>query len=94
MDLDSIVQNFSKMKPKRFTTDSKYEEILFALCTKIHFSLLRPLLKELKDNNLQDKGVLKFYVQLVHLEDLKSDFEIGVRKQEDVLEHEQSLGEL
>ena len=94
MDLDSIVQNFSKMKPKRFTTDSKYEEILFALCMKVHFSLLRPLLKELKDNNLQDKGVLKFYVQLVHLEDLKSDFEIGVRKQEDVLEHEQSLGEL
>ena len=38
--------------------------------------------------------VLKFFVQFVQRDDLISDVEIGVRKQEDVLEHEQPLGEL
>ena len=39
--------------------------------------------------------VLKFFVQFVQWDDLNSDLEIGVRKQEDVpVELEQSLGEL
>ena len=39
-------------------------------------------------------SILKFFAQFVLLEDLKSDLELGVRKQEDVAEHEKPLGEL
>ena len=38
--------------------------------------------------------VLKFFVQFVQWDDLNSDVEIGVRKLEDVIEHEQLLGRL
>ena len=55
---------------------------------------MTPLLEELKDKNLQDKGVLKLFVQFVQWEDQHSVFEMGVRKQEDVVELEQTLGEL
>ena len=41
-----------------------------------------------------DPTVLKFFGQFVQWDDLKSDLEIGVRKQEDVVEHEQPLGQL
>ena len=41
-----------------------------------------------------DPRVLKFFVQFVQWDDLNSDIDIGVRKQEDALEHEQPLGEL
>ena len=55
VDLDSIIENFSKLRPKRFTSDSKYEEIMFSLCKKGQLNLLRPLLEELEDKNLQDE---------------------------------------
>ena len=41
-----------------------------------------------------DPHILKFFVEFVHWEDLKSDLEIGVRQQKDVVEHEHQLGEL
>ena len=94
IDLASIIEKFSKLRPKRFTSDSKYEEIMLSLCKKGELNLLRPLLQELNNINLQDKGTLKFLIQFVQWHDLHSDFEIGVRKQEDVVELEQSLGEL
>ena len=37
--------------------------------------------------------ILELFGQFVQLEDLNSDLEMGVRKQVDVVEHEQSLGE-
>ena len=95
VDLDSIIEKFSKLRPKRFTSDNKYEEIMLSLCKKGELNLLRPLLQELNNVNLQDKGTLKFVVQFVQWHDLHSDFEIGVRKQEDVpVELEQTLGKL
>ena len=44
VDLDSIIEKFSKLRPKRFTSDSKYEEIMFSLCKKGQLNLLRPFL--------------------------------------------------
>ena len=55
VDLDSIIEQFCKLRPKRFTSDSKYEEILFLLCKNGKLNLLKPLLEELDDKNLQDK---------------------------------------
>ena len=95
VDLDSIIEKFIKLRPKRFTSDSKYEEIMLSLCMKVELNLLRPFLQELEDKNLQDKDILKFFVQFVQWDDLNSEIEIGVRKLEDVpVELEQSLGEL
>ena len=39
-------------------------------------------------------NILKFFVLFVQWDDMNSDLEIGVRNQEDVLKHEQTLGEL
>ena len=38
--------------------------------------------------------IIQLFGQFVQLEDLNSDLEMGVRKQVDVVQHEQSLGEL
>ena len=43
---------------------------------------------------VSNPSILKFFAQVVQLEDANSDLEIRVRKQEDVGEQEQLLGEL
>ena len=55
VDLASIIEKFSQLKPKRFISDSKYEEIMFSLCKKGKLNILRPLLEELEDKNHQDE---------------------------------------
>lgn len=56
VDLNSIIEEFSNLRPRRFTSDSKYVEIMFSLCKKEKLSILRPLLQELEDKNLQDEN--------------------------------------
>ena len=55
VDLDSIIEKMCKLRSGRFISNSKYVEIMFSLCKKGKLNLLKPLLQDLEDKNLQDK---------------------------------------
>ena len=71
-----------------YSGDSKYDNLLVR--KEFHYDSTDGATASM----ITDPRVLKFYVQFVQWDDLNSDLEIGVRKQEDVVEHEQPLGEL
>ena len=73
---------------KYFSNDLDYDNLL--VCDKSNYDFTDGATTSVVTN----PKILKLFGQFVHLEDLNSDLEIGVRKQEDVVEHEQPLGEL
>ena len=60
VNLDTIIEKFSKLEPNRFTSDSKYIEIVFSLCKEGKLNLLKPLLEELEDKNIQNEDKYTF----------------------------------
>ena len=71
-----------------YSDDLKYGNLLFH--EELHYDSTDGTTASV----VTDPRVLKLFVQFVQWDDLNSDLMIGVRKQEDVVEHEQPLGEL